>query len=68
MAAQQNVNIRGRVVDQNGLPVIGASVFQSGTRNGTVTDVHGNFSLRAPAGTVLQVECMGYKAVSVTAL
>jgi TonB-dependent SusC/RagA subfamily outer membrane receptor len=66
-AAQQNVDIRGRVVDQNGLPVIGASVFQAGTRNGAVTDVDGYFSISVPVGAALQVECMGYKGVSVQA-
>ena len=34
--APQNINIKGRIVDQNGLPVIGASLFQQGTNNGTV--------------------------------
>lgn len=66
-AAQQNVNIRGRVVDQNGLPVIGASVFQAGTRNGVITDLDGYFSISVPAGATLQVECMGFKGMSVQA-
>lgn len=37
--APQNINIKGRIVDQNGQPVIGASLFQQGTNNGTVADV-----------------------------
>ena len=37
--------IQGIVVDQNGEAIIGASVFEKGTQNGTVTDVDGKFKL-----------------------
>jgi len=66
-AIQQITSIRGRVVDQNGEPVIGAGVFQQGTRNGTVTDPSGNFTIDVPSGASLQVSCMGYEDVTVTA-
>ena len=35
---QQNKTIKGRVLDANGEPVIGASVLEKGTTNGTLTD------------------------------
>lgn len=66
-AVPQRVTVRGRVVDRNGEPVIGASLFQQGTRNGAVTDVNGDFSIHVPAGAALQVSCMGYKGLTVTA-
>lgn len=37
--------VQGLVVDQNGEAVIGASIFEKGTQNGTVTDVDGKFRL-----------------------
>ncbi len=37
--------ITGRVLDNNGEPIIGASVLEQGTKNGTVTDIDGNFTL-----------------------
>ena len=43
--------MRGRIVDENGEPAIGAAVLVSGADNvGVVTDVDGNFSLTAPQG------------------
>lgn len=43
---QQNASVlKGTVVDANGEPIIGASVTEDGTQNGTVTDLNGNFTL-----------------------
>ena len=42
---QQAVKISGKVVDVNGEPVIGASIVEKGTTNGTVTNLQGDFSL-----------------------
>lgn len=44
-APQQKHKIMGNIVDETGLPVIGANVFVKGTTNGAVTDVDGNFIL-----------------------
>ena len=38
------VTVQGTVVDATGLPLIGASVVEQGTLNGTITDVDGKFS------------------------
>lgn len=43
---QQQITVTGTVIDEKGEPIIGASVFEDGTRNGTVTDVNGRFSLK----------------------
>jgi TonB-linked SusC/RagA family outer membrane protein len=44
-AATGQINIRGKVIDDAQEPVIGASVLEKGTGNGTVTDINGNFLL-----------------------
>ncbi|MCR5077468.1 MAG: SusC/RagA family TonB-linked outer membrane protein [Prevotella sp.] len=52
--------ISGTVVSQDdGEPVIGASVMVQGTQTGTVTDIDGNFSLSVPAGKKLVVSYIG---------
>ena len=44
----QNTKVTGQVLDENGEPVIGASVVVKGTTIGTVTDFDGNFTLDVP--------------------
>lgn len=59
---QQKGNIiQGVVVDQNGEPIIGASVRVKGTSNGTVTDLDGKFTLTHANGAV-EVSYIGYKS------
>ncbi|HBE41641.1 MAG TPA: SusC/RagA family TonB-linked outer membrane protein [Bacteroidales bacterium] len=48
----QEKRISGKVTDQSGSPIAGASVFIKGTTTGTVTDGNGNFSLLLPEGTM----------------
>ena len=65
LAAVQNVSrrISGKILDQTGAPVIGASVMVPGTLQGAVSDMDGNFSLDVEAGvSVLDVSCIGYAA------
>ncbi|RDC58588.1 SusC/RagA family TonB-linked outer membrane protein [Pedobacter chinensis] len=59
--------IRGKILDETGAPIIGASVLIKGTKIGTTTDANGVFSINAPAGSVLVVSYLGYisKEVSV---
>ena len=45
----QNTKVTGQVLDENGEPVIGASVVVKGTTIGTVTDFDGNFTLDVPS-------------------
>ncbi len=56
----QNTEIRGTVVDETGNGVIGAGVIQSGTTNGTTTDLDGHFSITVPQGSTLSFSCIGY--------
>jgi len=56
----QNLAITGRVIDEKGEPLIGASIrLKSGT-GGTTTDVNGRYSINAPAGSDLVVTYTGY--------
>ena len=53
--------ITGNVIDQTGEPVIGATVMEKGTSNGTVTDFDGNFSLKVAVGKTLVISYIGYQ-------
>lgn len=57
---QQQKILKGRVLDENNEPVIGANIIEKGTTNGTVTDVDGNFSLNVEENAVLQISYIGY--------
>lgn len=58
--------ITGTVTDAMG-PVIGATVMEKGTNNGTVTDFDGNFKLKVAAGKTLVFSYIGYDAVEAPA-
>ena len=60
MSITNDSRISGVVVDQTGLPVIGANVSVKGTTNGTITDMDGKFDLEVPAGAQLVVSYIGY--------
>ena len=53
--------IAGNVTDATGEPVIGATVMEKGTSNGTVTDFDGNFKLKVDAGKTLVFTYIGYQ-------
>ena len=62
----QNVNISGKVVDNNGDPVIGASVVLVGnTSVGAITDLDGNYRLSVPANSSVTVSFIGYQSQTV---
>ena len=56
----QEIKVQGVVKDQTGEAVIGATVMQKGTSNGTVTDFDGNFSLSVPSKATLVISYIGY--------
>lgn len=43
--AMLQAQVKGKVVDDEGISLIGATILETGTSNGTVTDIEGNFSL-----------------------
>ena len=57
----QNITVKGVVKDATGQTVIGASVVQKGTTNGTISDFDGNFTLTVPSDAVLTISFVGYK-------
>ena len=67
-AAKQTVQIKGKVTDMFGDPVIGATVMEDGTQNGTITDLDGNFILNtASANVTITVSYVGYMSQTVKA-
>ena len=58
---QQTIKVSGQVVDQDGEPLIGATVRVKGSQSGSVTDFDGNFSIDAPSNATLVVSYVGYK-------
>ena len=59
--------VNGTVVDENGEPVIGASIAEIGTIRATATDIDGHFSLKVGPKAKLQISYVGYKTVKVDA-
>ncbi|HEX2536344.1 MAG TPA: TonB-dependent receptor [Chitinophagaceae bacterium] len=55
--------VTGKVTDQNGAPVAGATVTIKNTNQSTVTDEGGNFTINAPEGAVLVISFVGYQSV-----
>ena len=66
-APQGPQRVSGRILDENGEPVIGASIMVKGTRNGTLSDIDGRYVLDAPAGTTLVVSCIGFAETEIVA-
>lgn len=66
---QQNKRkIEGTVIDKNGENIIGASVLEKGTSNGTITDIDGKFTLFVSSdNTEIEISYIGYKTQSLKA-
>ena len=58
---QQTIKVTGQVVDQDGEPLIGATVKVKGATSGAITDIDGNFSIEASSNATLVVSYVGYK-------
>lgn len=58
---QQTVKVKGQVVDQDGEPLIGATVRVKGATTGSVTDIDGNFVIDAASNATLLISYVGYK-------
>lgn len=67
-AVQGNMKVEGKVVDEKGEPIIGATVLIEGTNRGSVTDIDGKFVLSVPdKHAVLVISYIGMATVKVTA-
>ena len=66
--AQQTQTVTGTVVDDQGEPIIGATIAAANNpKNGTISDMDGNFSIKVPAGTKIKISFIGYVTQTVTA-
>ena len=64
---ETGIVVRGRIIDEEGSPLIGASIIRKGTNKGEVSNIDGMFAIEVPEGTTLQVAYVGYKSFSFVA-
>ena len=63
-ASAQNTEVKGRVTDTSGEPLIAVTVYESGnTSNGTVTDMDGNYTISVPPSATLIFSCLGFEEI-----
>ena len=63
---KKKIIIEGNVSDVNGMPLAGATIFVKGVSNVIKTNFDGDFSLKAEEGTVLIINCSGFKTKEIT--
>lgn len=61
------ITVQGSIVDAKGEPLIGVSILEKGTTNGTITDFDGKFSLSVSKGSTIEISYIGYKTLSLAA-
>jgi len=61
----QTITVNGHVADEQGEDLIGATILEKGTSNGTAADIDGNFRIPVPANAVLTVSYVGYDPMDV---
>lgn len=62
----QDIAVKGHVKDHTGEPLIGANILIKGTSVGTISDVDGNFTLKAAVNDILSITCIGFKGQELT--
>ncbi|HSK13980.1 MAG TPA: carboxypeptidase-like regulatory domain-containing protein, partial [Phnomibacter sp.] len=62
LAFGQSIPVSGKVSDEQGAPIIGASISIKGTRAGTVTDNSGNFTLNVEPGKTIIISMVGFSS------
>ncbi|MEQ9287914.1 MAG: SusC/RagA family TonB-linked outer membrane protein [Cyclobacteriaceae bacterium] len=62
----EEVDISGKITDENGEGLPGATVVEKGTTNGTTTDLDGNYKLTVSEQSVLTISFVGYKTSEIT--
>lgn len=67
-SSKQAFQIKGNILDTKGEPIIGASILEKGTTNGTITDIDGNFTLDVSSRqSILIISYIGYKTQEIAA-
>ena len=67
MLMYAQTEIKGTVVDTKGETIIGATVMEKGTSNGTITDFDGNFTIKVKEGAILVFTYIGYQTAELPA-
>ncbi len=63
---QKAINIKGRVLEKSGSPIVGANIIIKGKTSGTTTDVDGNFMITASLGDHLEISFLGFEKQTIT--
>ncbi len=66
-AAQQDRQVKGNIIDEFGDPMIGVTVRVKGTQTATVTDLDGNFTIKAQPSDQLEISYIGYLTKTLSA-
>ena len=64
-AVTQSSTVKGKIVDINGEPVIGASISVKGTTNGVISGLDGDFSIKVASNATLVISFVGYQTLEV---
>ena len=62
---QGDIRFTGTVIDEAGIPVIGANILVKGTTNGVITGLDGDFLLEVPENAILEISYIGYMTQSI---
>ena len=65
LTVDDNIDVHGTVVDDSGEPIIGANIIVKGATQGTISDVNGEFMMKAPKFGILQITYIGYETKEV---
>lgn len=64
---QSTITVKGVILDEGGIPVIGASVLEKDTQNGAISDLDGKFTITTSPDAFLVISYLGYKTQTVQA-
>ena len=62
---QQEITVKGQIVDDAGEPLPGATVQQKDSNNGTISDIDGNFPMSVPEDATLVVSFIGFQSTEI---
>ncbi|PWB25157.1 SusC/RagA family TonB-linked outer membrane protein [Flavobacterium sp. HTF] len=65
--AEAKITVKGKIIDENGVPIPGVTVLEANTKNTAVTNFDGEFELSVNEGTTLEVSYLGYKTKTLAA-
>ena len=63
----QTSTVTGKVIDDKGAPVVGATVIEKGTKNGVSAGLDGAFSLKVKSGATLVISALGFENKQIAA-